>query len=483
MRIEKSVFISYRRTHNMHARAIYLALKARGYDVFLDFETIDAGSFEQIILSQIDARAHFVLVLTASALERCADPQDWLRREIERAMKMQRNVVPLLFDGFDFRQADKYLTGHLARLPEYNGIEVPTAYFEEAMDRLHSRFLSKPLETILHPGAPGNCTFREEQAARADQMSAPSNNELQAEVHFEKGIVQIGRGDMDGAIEHFTHAIMCRKVFAEAYYRRSSAYIMQQNVAQALRDLKQAIDVADHDDSRLWLYKCSALMLEKKFELALEQVRRVIERQPTDFEAYRTRAAIHMMAGNPQPALVDLTEALRLNPADYQALHSRGSVWANLKQFDAARADYAAALVINPDHAISYFNRGLTWRVEKNSAAAIADFDAALRLNPMFVHAYLLRGLAHAEQKSFGKAFDDFDVALRLNPNEPMAYNNRGQTREMRGDLPGAIADYESALRINPTLMVAQVNLRLAKLKRAGKGLSNRLRSLGGSKK
>lgn len=476
MRVENTVFISYRRTHIMHARAIYLALTARGYDVFLDFESIDAGAFERIILAQIDARAHFVLILTPSALERCADPSDWLRREIERAMKMHRNIVPLLFDGFDFGQMDKYLTGELARLPEYNGIDVPSAYFEEAMDRLDSRFLSQPLDTILHPTTPDDLAFVADQVARADSAPEPTVDDLQAEAHYEQGFARLERGDMDGAIEQFTHAILLKKTFAEAYFRRSSAYMMQQNAAQALRDVEQAVSVADPDDPHAWAYQCSVLTLKKEFELALEEANQAITRQPTDFEAYRMRAAIHVMAGNMPLAIEDLTEAVRLNPADYQAWHSRGYVHATQHQFEQARADYDAALAINPAYAMSYFNRGLTWLAEKQPAAAITDFDAALELNPTFVYAYIQRGLAYAQQKSFGKAFDDFDAALGINPNEPLAYNNRGQTREMQGDLAGAIADYKAALRVNPALLLAQVNLQRARLKRTGKGLFNRLR-------
>ena len=48
------------------------------------------------------ARAHFLVLLTPSALERCGDPADWLRREIETALGFQRNIVPLMLEGFDF---------------------------------------------------------------------------------------------------------------------------------------------------------------------------------------------------------------------------------------------------------------------------------------------------------------------------------------------------------------------------------------------
>jgi hypothetical protein len=42
--------------------------------------------FEHVILGNIKAPAHFLVVLTPSALERCDEPADWLRREIETAL-------------------------------------------------------------------------------------------------------------------------------------------------------------------------------------------------------------------------------------------------------------------------------------------------------------------------------------------------------------------------------------------------------------
>src|SRR5947199_9638545 len=101
-RIEKTVFISYRRTNVPWALAIFQNLTHHGYDVFFDFNGIASGNFERIILGNIKARAHFVVLLTPDALERTGDPGDWLRREIETAIELRRNIVPVMLEGFDF---------------------------------------------------------------------------------------------------------------------------------------------------------------------------------------------------------------------------------------------------------------------------------------------------------------------------------------------------------------------------------------------
>src|SRR3954451_19886919 len=94
-RIEKTVFISYRRADRWPALAVFKDLTQHGYDVFVDYDGIASGDFERAIVDNILARAHFLVLLTPHALERCEDATDWLRREIETAVESKRNVVPL----------------------------------------------------------------------------------------------------------------------------------------------------------------------------------------------------------------------------------------------------------------------------------------------------------------------------------------------------------------------------------------------------
>src|SRR5262249_32754045 len=129
-RIEKTAFVSYRRSDESWGLAIFQDLTHNGYDVFIDYEGIASGNFETVILENIRARAHFLVLLTPTALERCGDPKDWMRREIEAAIDSRRNIVPLMFKGFDFGTPAiaSQLTGKLAALKKYNGLEIPTGY-------------------------------------------------------------------------------------------------------------------------------------------------------------------------------------------------------------------------------------------------------------------------------------------------------------------------------------------------------------------
>ena len=151
--IEKTVFISYRRKDSYEALAVYQYLTSQQYDVFLDYTSIPSGDFEQIIVSNIKARAHFILILTPTALDRCSEPGDWLRGEIETAIDEKRNIIPLFFDDFSFNASGvaEKLTGKLGAIRHYNGLDIPAGYFTEAMERLSEKYLNVPLDAVLHP--------------------------------------------------------------------------------------------------------------------------------------------------------------------------------------------------------------------------------------------------------------------------------------------------------------------------------------------
>ena len=244
-RIEKTVFICYRRTNAFGALAIFQNLIQHGYDVFFDYLGIASGDFERIILENIRARAHFLGLLTPSALERCSDPDDWLRREIEAALDSQRNIVPLMLEGFDFGTPSiaKYLTGELAILKQYNALRIPPDYFLEAMGRLRDRFLNVPLEAVLHPASAVAQRAATKQTGEAAKAPTVPEGALTAEQSLERGINAQCEGDLEGALQDFDEAIRLNPDLAMAFSNRSNIRGEQGDLEGAMRDCDEAIRI------------------------------------------------------------------------------------------------------------------------------------------------------------------------------------------------------------------------------------------------
>ena len=114
------IFISYRRSSYETANLIATRLKAAGYSVFFDMETLRSGKFNVQLYDVIDGCTDFVLVLPPGALDRCVNEDDWVRLETCRAMAAKKNIIPVMFVHhgihFCFR-----ITGQAKFLPEQRG--------------------------------------------------------------------------------------------------------------------------------------------------------------------------------------------------------------------------------------------------------------------------------------------------------------------------------------------------------------------------
>ncbi|MCU0514374.1 MAG: tetratricopeptide repeat protein [Anaerolineae bacterium] len=347
MGIETTVFISYRRANHYIARSVYQDLRGQGYDVFLDYQNVDSGSFERIILNQIAARAHFILILTPSALERCLNPDDWVRREIEHAIVMQRNIVPLLFEGFAFEQARPFLVGQLTLLPNYNGINVPPDFFEEAMERLRKRFLSKPLEVILHPAPAQDRHEVDERLAEMAQQPAPTPQQLNAESHYERGCQCYMNRQYEQALHHFNAALRLNPAYIHAHYNRGVVHHDLNDLVQAIQDYSKALSLIQ---STLKAPASSGKMSPADWQAYLEQEIARREMRGWQHEIYYQRALAYVGLDKPQEALNDFSAVLRLQPEHFEARGQRAELLMALRRYGEAVTDYETILQFQPDH-------------------------------------------------------------------------------------------------------------------------------------
>ncbi|MGA2410979.1 MAG: tetratricopeptide repeat protein [Candidatus Binataceae bacterium] len=411
-RVEKTVFISYRRTNFPWALAIFHELTQHGYDVFIDYNGIASGSFERVILENIASRAHFLVLLTPSALERCDDPNDLLRREIETAMTTRRNVVPLMVEGFDFGtpKIASQLSGALAPLREYNGLSIPPEYFMEAMGRLRDRYLNVPLTAVLHPASLSAQRVATKQKEAAAAAPAVQEEELTAQQWFERGFAAV---DINEKLRFYTEAIRLKPDFVEAFYNRGNARRDKGDLDGALQDYTEAIRL-----------------------------------KPDFFEAFNNRGEARRRKGDVDGALQDYNEAIRLKSDFADAFNNRGIVRRRKGDIDGALQDYDEAIRLKPDDATAFNNRGNARRQKSDLDGALQDYTEAIRLKPDYAVVFYNRGLARRARGDLDGAMQDYDKAILLNPNDADAFHNRAIARRAKGDAEGAQQDDNEATRL-----------------------------------
>ncbi len=243
-----------------------------------------------------------------------------------------------------------------------------------------------------------------------------------------------------------------------------------------------------------------AKQLPRLIQVALADVRRVIELDPTQMEAQYLLGRLYSLpGGNREMAREALTAALQLVEVDDQRakiLTSRGDVQDDR---DARLADYNAALEIVPDQVVALRHRGQLLVESGDAEAAVADFDAALEINPddpetleargvalgvlgrheeamealgkaieihpRFATAYIHRARLLIKQQQYKDAINDLDKSILVVTTNPLALILRATCYEALNDTDRALADVRRALKLQPNFLPAiqiQANLLLA---------------------
>jgi tetratricopeptide (TPR) repeat protein len=292
-RVEKTGFISYRRTNLPWALAIYQHLTHHGYDVFFDDQSIPSGSFEQVILENIRTRAHFVVILTPSALARCTEPDDWFRREIETAIDERRNIVSLMLDGFDFESplAKDALTGKLASLSTYDALRVHTDDFFKGMDTLRTKLLNAALRTLsVSDQTPDVQSITRSQQLKADEASPVGIEQLKAQEWFERGyVLQTEAKNLQEAVHCYREAIRLDPTLSHA----------SNNLGRLLQDLK-------------------------RYDEAETAYRQTIELEPSNAVAYHNLGALLITVERYEEAEAVYRRAIELDPSRVDAQYWTG---------------------------------------------------------------------------------------------------------------------------------------------------------------
>jgi len=413
-RIEKTVFISYRRTNGPWALAIFQNLRNSGYDVFFDYTGIASGDFEMVIMENIRARAHFIVLLTPSALECCGEPGDWLRREIEAALETRRNIVPLMLEGFDFGTPSiaQQLTGKLEQLKKYNALRVPFEYFEEAMDRLRQRYLNVPLDAVVHPAKGLAKRVAEQDQAAAEQAPPVQAAELTAQQWFEQGY---SADDLDEKLRCYSETIRLQPGYAEAFSNRGLTWVHKGDRNRALCDFEEAIKL-----------------------------------KPNDTRFFVNRGNIWSDTGNLNDAIRDYEEAIRLKPDSAVAFYNRGNAYLKTGNLDRALRDYEEAIRLKHGYTAAFTGRGLVWTLKGDLDSALRDYGEAIKLNSNDAEVLFNRGNVLFKKGDLDGALRDYDEAIRLRPDSVYAFYSRSITSEKKGNLDEALRDLNEALRLKP---------------------------------
>jgi len=216
-----------------------------------------------------------------------------------------------------------------------------------------------------------------EAAILIDQMESMDSS--YALVYDLKGLLYLKRGDLKGAIHHFTTAISLSPDFALAYHNRAICHKLLGQYKKAENDLNAALEL----NNEISLFYFSLAKLNEKIdnsEASLDLYKKAIALDENYKEAIINYSLLLKGLGEYDLAIQNLQKAIDQNPDDYANYFLKANLHFVYGEYEDAIMNYENYLVKNTDDADAYYNLGLSNILYRNHDEGCSSIEYSLGL-------------------------------------------------------------------------------------------------------
>lgn len=213
---------------------------------------------------------------------------------------------------------------------------------------------------------------------------------------------------------------------AEQAYRDAKAAMSNQQVATALEQYRQA-HTLDPDNSRYAVDYSIALAEDHRYSDGIEVLRRYLQRNTGDKDAYNQLGKLYLLNDQPDAANQAFIRAIPLN-----TLNNYATTLKKLDRMNDAEAVFKLALQINPRDGEVLFNLGNLYNASNKLDLAKTNYIQALQIRPNFAEAHYNLGLIYAKLGDNPQAITHLEKFLQLSPNARNAETIRAYIEKLR---------------------------------------------------
>jgi tetratricopeptide (TPR) repeat protein len=190
------------------------------------------------------------------------------------------------------------------------------------------------------------------------------------------------------------------------------------------------------DQAFAYALRADAFISQNQLEAAAKDLEKALQLAPNNTPALTVRGRLHYRNSDHKKALADLDVAVRQTPSSVSARRLRGIVQMELTNYGEAKKELDWVIANNPSDATALANRGRLHRLQGNNDLALADLDKAVTLAPRATFHLLQRADTYQLKGDYQRAVADYDRVLAITPND--AEVQRRRTAAMALLKPGA---------------------------------------------
>ena len=208
------------------------------------------------------------------------------------------------------------------------------------------------------------------------------------QAHNRLGARKGARGDLDGALYHFTNSTRLRPDLGETHNNLATTYMAKGRTDEALEEFAVTTELLPKIFP-VQMNRGLALVTAGRNEQAEKWFRDLTDRFPKQFESWSNLGIVQINRGDRTAGIASMRRAVELAPGVEEprrnldsALRTEAEALALAGKFEEAEAIYRELLKRFPDDVMLLTNHGVVlFKLERNDAA-ITAFRRALAINP-----------------------------------------------------------------------------------------------------
>jgi tetratricopeptide (TPR) repeat protein len=402
--LSEYVFVSYAVEDRQVADAVCEMLESSGRRCWIAPRDILPGNdWGESIIDAINHSQLMVLVYSDHASRSLQ-----IKREIERASSKGVTIVPFRIEEAPVSKSLEY---YLSNVYWIDALSLPLAPHLQLLREMVERLVNTPATEAISLHDPvgeslAKPSFRMKSDFKRGHRLWPRSRKAAVTVII-AGIALLLAGGYLGLRYWRTAGSF------EAHLNQSQVYGANGEFDRAIEELNQAIRVAPDN----WLgYRARGGMyytrgynraVTNDYLLAVTDLKKAIELNPTDDLTWRLLGQTHMMMRAWDAAETALTTSLKINHSNVESLTARAYIYQQLRKYNSALTDLAEAVKRAPN--------------DPQVLTALAD-------------TYFYSG-------NYSKAVEWYTEAIGVSPNNAYLKMRRGESYEALGKVEEAKAD------------------------------------------
>lgn len=234
-----------------------------------------------------------------------------------------------------------------------------------------SEYLDKALELFQ----------KKEYKAAIDAFQAVLENEDEsAEIYNNIGVSYSNLGDYKNAEMYLNKALKLNPILPQIYLNMSDVYYRQKEIAFAIECLR-AGEAALPENTVIPHYLARILMEDAQLDLAIDELDKILEREPENYDAYYDLGRVYFELGNWEGAISNFENILEFKDQNELIYFYLAQAYEANDEIDKAISNYLKSTAVNNSFHPAFKKLGMLFMARGDIEDAIEYFEDYIKFD------------------------------------------------------------------------------------------------------